>query len=110
MTEDFFRDRLRFLRNELGISAREMSIELGQNESYINKLETGKTSTSIESFLNICDFLQISPADFFSTCVNNSITDVNEIETYIRQLSSPQTRYLKEFLKDLVKISQYSTK
>ena len=50
MTEDFFRDRLRFLRNERGISAREMSLSLGQNESYINKIETGKTSTTIGSF------------------------------------------------------------
>ncbi|MBR1911209.1 MAG: helix-turn-helix transcriptional regulator [Treponema sp.] len=42
ITEEFFRDRLRFLRNERKISAREMSLALGQNETYINKIETGR--------------------------------------------------------------------
>ena len=36
--EEFFRDRLRALRNERQVSEREMSLALGQNESYINKI------------------------------------------------------------------------
>ena len=43
--EEFFRDRLRTLRNEKQVSAREMSLALGQNESYINKIESGKATT-----------------------------------------------------------------
>ena len=50
MDENFFCDRLRFLRNERKISAREMSLELGQNETYINKIETRQRSVSMESF------------------------------------------------------------
>lgn len=102
MTEDFFRDRLRFLRNERGISAREMSLSLGQNESYINKLETGKTSTTIASFLNICEYLDISPSDFFKNDVKTSISTSKEIDFYIKKLSSSQVKYIKALLEDLV--------
>ncbi len=39
MFEDFFVDRLTSLRNQKNVSAREMSLALGQNESYINRIE-----------------------------------------------------------------------
>ena len=38
-----FSDRLRYLRNKKKISAREMSIALGQNVNYINLIENGKS-------------------------------------------------------------------
>ena len=66
MTEALFADRLRFLRNERNISAREMSLALGQNESYINKIETCQRSISMSSFFKICDFFDITPAAFFN--------------------------------------------
>ncbi|MBB5218922.1 XRE family transcriptional regulator [Treponema rectale] len=102
MTEDFFRDRLRFLRNEKHISAREMSLSLGQNESYINKIETGKASISITSFLNICEFLNISPSDFFNPEVKNSAS-IQEIIKYYKALNPHQAKYILELLKDLNK-------
>lgn len=44
-------DKIRKLRNEKGISAREMSLELGQNVNYINLIENGKRKPSLEMFL-----------------------------------------------------------
>lgn len=102
MTEEFFRDRLRFLRNERKVSAREMSLSLGQNESYINKIETGKTSTSISSFLNICEYLAVSPSDFFKEEECN-IANIQELLPYLHKLSSRQSKYLLELVKDLAK-------
>ncbi|MBP5447181.1 MAG: helix-turn-helix transcriptional regulator, partial [Treponema sp.] len=66
MDYSFFADRLRFLRNERNISAREMSLALGQNESYINKIETGQRSVPMTAFFRICEFLNITPVDFFN--------------------------------------------
>ena len=40
--ENFFRDRLISLRVQKGISAREMSLSLGQNAGYINNIENGR--------------------------------------------------------------------
>lgn len=98
--EEFFRDRLRFFRNKKQVSAREMSLALGQNESYINKIETGKTSTTIASFLNICDYLAVSPADFFNE-VAPSNGGISELNRYFCRLSPRQSNYMLEFLKDL---------
>lgn len=63
--EKAFCDRLRFLRNGKGISAREMSIALGQNVNYINLIENGKRLPSLQGFFSICTYLSISPEDFF---------------------------------------------
>lgn len=60
-----FSVRLSQLRIEKGVSAREMSLDLGQNESYINRIENGKSLPSLNQFFNLCDYLNISPKDFF---------------------------------------------
>ncbi len=62
-----FSDRLRFLRNKRKISAREMSIALGQNVNYINLIENGKRFPSLQGFFAICEYLKISPAAFFDS-------------------------------------------
>lgn len=101
ITEDFFRDRLRFLRNERRISAREMSIALGQNETYINKIETGKNSTTIAGFLKICEFLQITPEQFFNSNVKNTTLLDTELLNHFHRLTPLQSEYMLCFLKDL---------
>ena len=53
MFEDSFIKRLASLREQKGVSAREMSLALGQNESYINRIENGKTFPSLQAFFYI---------------------------------------------------------
>lgn len=101
VTEDFFRDRLRFLRNERKISAREMSLALGQNETYINKIETGRNSTTMAGFLKICEFLQITPEQFFSSTAKNTVLLDSEILSRFHRLTPRQSEYMMSFLKDL---------
>lgn len=60
-----FAKRLSGLRGNTGVSARDMSLSLGQNPSYINKLENGKAMPSMEVFFYICDYFSITPAEFF---------------------------------------------
>lgn len=63
--EDFFGKRLAQLRISKNISAREMSLALGQNCSYINRIENQKAFPSMQAFFYICEYLEISPKDFF---------------------------------------------
>ncbi len=65
MFEDFFVERLISLRNQKNVSAREMSLALGQNGSYINRIENKQALPSMQAFFYICEYLQISPKDFF---------------------------------------------
>ena len=109
MDEEFFRDRLRFFRNQKKISAREMSLALGQNETFINKIETGRSSTTISSFLNICDYLRVSPSDFFNTEIKSSAEDAQEMMRLFRSLSPRQSKYMLELLRDLAECAEERT-
>lgn len=65
MNELFLRQRLAVLRTDKGISARELSLKLGQSEGYINAIETGKSMPSVTMLFYICEELGVSPSAFF---------------------------------------------
>ncbi len=83
-----FSDRLRYLRNRKKISAREMSIALGQNVNYINLIENGKRFPSLQGFFAICEYLRISPSDFFAseTFSSNHTENRNPTENEKKEL------------------------
>ena len=66
MEEREFRDRLRRLIEEKGLSARKMSRRLGRNDSYIQNILSGGALPSMRMFLKICAFLRITPETFWS--------------------------------------------
>ena len=65
MTDKEFSLRLAKLRTQKGVSARDMSLSMGQNPGYINNIETGKSMPSLSGFFYICDYLDITARDFF---------------------------------------------
>jgi len=62
---DFIIKRIQTLRDAKGISARDLSLSLGQNEGYINKIETKQGKPSIEGLTYICEYFKITLAEFF---------------------------------------------
>ena len=67
MLEQEFSERLTKLRLKKGVSARDMSLTLGQSESYINRIESQKMLPSMSVFFYICDYFGITPEEFFAT-------------------------------------------
>ena len=63
--EERFAERLAQLRANRGVSARDMSLSLGQSESYINMIENKRTFPAMQPFFYICEYLEIEPKDFF---------------------------------------------
>ena len=63
--EETFALRLSKLRSQKGVSARDMSLSIGQNPNYINHIENGKSLPSLTVFFYICEFLNITPSEFF---------------------------------------------
>lgn len=63
---EWFPERLAQLRLQKGVSARDMSLCLGQSESYINKIENRRALPSMAGFFYICEYLGISPQEFFT--------------------------------------------
>lgn len=95
-----FSDKLRKLRNEKGISAREMSLALGQNVNYINLIENGKRKPSLDMFLYICEYLKVSPEYFFHDENLEKKTE-NHYEKVLRNLNDNQKIQLAKFLMTL---------
>ena len=50
MYEDFVPERLAKLRLQKGVSARDMSLSLGQANNYINNIENKKSLPAMQSF------------------------------------------------------------
>lgn len=63
----FIRQRIATLRTDKKISARELSLRLGQSEGYINAIENGKSNPSIQMLNYICEELGISMCEFYDT-------------------------------------------
>jgi transcriptional regulator with XRE-family HTH domain len=62
--------RLAELRQKQGATARDMSLSMNQNVNYVNSIEHGKIMPSMKAFFGICEFLNVTPPDFFD--VENS--------------------------------------
>ena len=63
--EVFVPERIAQLRLQKNVSARDMSLSLGQAANYINSIENRKALPSMQSFFYICEYLGVTPQEFF---------------------------------------------
>ena len=89
MNKEIFKKRMKDLRKETGISAREMSLRLGQSENYINHIENGKIMPSMNGFFSMCDFFGITPEEFFAEGKESPIK-FKELEKVCSTLTAEQ--------------------
>lgn len=73
MEYEFIRQRITELREKMGVAEYKMSMELGHSRNYIQNIATGKSKPSIEEFLYICEYLNVTPSDFFDEGNTNPI-------------------------------------
>lgn len=100
MFEDLFYERLVKLRTEKGVSARDMSLTIGQSAGYINSLENQKGFPSMQVFFYICEYLGITPSEFFDN-TNNSPSEYKEILEDLKTLDTEQLHNIKAIIKGL---------
>lgn len=96
--EKFFAERLNTLRTQQNVSAREMSLDIGQNESYINRIENGKAFPSMQAFFYICEYLNITPKDFWDI-ENHTPQKIDKLNIYLKKLNSEQLDVLTNLVK-----------
>ena len=58
MNKHEFSRRLAALRINKGVSARDMSLSIGQSAGYINNIENGINLPSMQAFFYICEYLE----------------------------------------------------
>lgn len=80
MDTKFIRDRITQLRIQKGVSEYKMSYDLGHSRSYIYNISSGKSLPPMAEFLEICDYLKVSPSDFFNDTTENPFLVQSAIE------------------------------
>ena len=78
MTDTFIRKRITELRLKKGVSEYKMSIDLGHSKGYIQSISSGRALPSLWEFIYICDYLEVTPKDFFD-CDTNDPALINKL-------------------------------
>ena len=102
MYEDLFYKRLTELRIQKGVSARDMSLGIGQSAGYINALENKGGFPSMQVFFYICEFLGVTPSEFFDENSRYPM-DYQEIIDDLNCVSPENLKNLKGIIKGLKK-------
>lgn len=105
MFEDLLATRLAKLRAKKGVSAREMSHEIGQNSSYINRIENRKSVPSMQGFLYICEYLGVTPAQFFTEDIEHPQL-LNDLIKEMQDLSPEQLKIVQSIIADIKKLNK----
>lgn len=71
MNDKFIRDRISILRTKKGISEYKMSLDLGHSKSYVQSISAGRALPSLSEFLYICEYLGVTPKEFFDEETND---------------------------------------
>lgn len=101
MDEKEFSLRIATLRTKKGVSARDMSISMGQNPGYINNIESGKSMPSLTGIFYICDYLNITPCELFDVDVEHPEKLKGIIED-LKKLNPKQLETISALVKDLI--------
>ncbi len=70
---EFIRNRITQLRIAKNVSEYQMSLDLGHSKSYIQGITSGRALPSMNEFISICDYFEITPKDFFDSNTDNPI-------------------------------------
>ena len=100
--DDLFAKRLAQLRNQKGVSARDMSLSLGQGAGYINNIENKNNLPSMTVFFYICDSLGVTPKEFFDFDAQNP-KKLNNIISNLKKLSPKRLENVSSIIDDLTK-------
>ena len=97
-----FAFRLSTLRQAKNVTARDMSISLGQSHNFINNIESGKNFPTMLNFFYICEFLGVSAQEFFNYDNANSLA-MSEVISNLEKLNKEQFDNISSVIKDLCK-------
>ncbi len=103
--EKWFPSRLAELRTQKGVSARDMSLSIGQNTGYINSIENGKNFPTMANFFyicEICEYLHITPKEFFEDG-NTDPETLRKMVENLKKLDPEQVDALSKIVDGLVR-------
>ena len=100
--EQYIRDRISVLRTNKGISEYKMSLDLGHSKSYIQSIVSGRAMPSMSEFLYICEYLGVTPREFFDTDTENPVL-LEQVTDALKSLSTSDLALVMELIERLSK-------
>ncbi len=98
--EELFYKRLTELRMAKNVSARDMSLSLGQSENYINGIENKHSFPSMQVFFYICDYFDITPMEFFDMEAHNP-SKLRSLADKLKSLNSEQLKLIEDIIENM---------
>ena len=105
MDEAFVRSRISQLRIKKGVSEYRMSTDLGHSKSYIQSISSGKSLPSFSEFLYICEYLGVTPVEFFDTGIEDP-QSICKLRDLAKQLSPEDLAALLNMAERLAEIGR----
>ena len=102
MEEKDFDLRLAQLRTKKNVSQREMSLAIGQNQNYINHIESCQGMPSLAGIIYICEYLGITISEFFDFEASNP-AKLHSIIELLKKLDDEQLSSIETIIKGLIK-------
>lgn len=93
MDLQFIRDRISVLRTKKNVSEYRMSTDLGHSKSYMQSISSGRSAPSLNEFLYICEYLGVTPREFFDEEMNEPQL-VQRLYELTRNMSEADLRVL----------------
>ena len=103
MDKNFIGERISELRLKKNVSEYQMSLDLGKNKSYIQSLTSGRSLPTMQSFLDICDYLEVTPQQFFDSELHN-LPLIDKATDLMKQLDDEDMLALISMLNRLAQI------
>ena len=98
--KEFVRDRITELRLQADVSEYQMSLELGQNRSYVQSISSGRAMPSMAGFFNICDYFGITPVEFFDSSIKEPAL-LNEVFEALKPLNEENLELIRTIAQKL---------
>lgn len=96
-TDKEFQERLTELRLRKDVSAREMSRDIGQSDNYICNIENHHNLPSMSTFFYICDYLKVTPKEFFDL-ESRAPDRLSEITAKLKRLNPDQLALVSKLI------------
>ena len=99
---EFVAERVTKLRMTKGVSARDMSLSIGQSVNYINQIENRKSEPSLSGLFYICEYFGITPPEFFDRDNKHPVA-LKELTESVKQLDEKALVHLLAFMREIIK-------
>lgn len=102
MESAYIAKRITQLRTKKNIAEHRMSLDLGHSRSYMQSISSGRALPSMTEFLAICDYLGVTPKEFFEDECNNPAL-ISQLCLKARELSDDDLALIFTFIDRLTR-------